>query len=158
MRGRSPPDPPSGGKARVTEIPEGGFAPHDTISKNLPFRGKFFEMIKTAPPPSDRIAEGGNDGGRGSGDPSEEIRRGLWPTACRAYVYVLPTLRFYGHFLWVLASTQKVAGFAANADFGGPNLATGRCTDGEKSKNELQASYRPKNLTIESEKPRGTRI
>ena len=26
--------------------------------------------------------------------------------------------------------------------------ATGRCADGEKSKNELQASYRPKNLTI----------
>ena len=28
------------------------------------------------------------------------------------------------------------------------DLATGRCTDGEKSKNELQASYGPKNLTI----------
>ena len=35
---------------------------------------------------------------------------------------------------------------------GGPNLATGRCTDGEKSKNELQASYRPENLTIRSVK------
>ena len=76
------------------------------------------------------------------------VRRGLWPAACRAYVYVLPTLRFYGHFLWVPANTQKVARFAAFADFGGPNLATGRCTDGEKSKNELQASYRPKKLTI----------
>ena len=28
------------------------------------------------------------------------------------------------------------------------DLATGRCTDGEKSKNELQASYAPDNLTI----------
>ena len=28
------------------------------------------------------------------------------------------------------------------------DLATGRCADGEKSENELQASYRPKNLTI----------
>ena len=40
-----------GGKARVTEIPEGGKPPQTPISKNLPFRGKFFEMIKTAPPP-----------------------------------------------------------------------------------------------------------
>ena len=52
-----------------------------------------------------------------------EIRRGLWPTACRAYVYVLPTLRFYGHFLWVPANTQKVAGFAASADFGGAQIS-----------------------------------
>ena len=51
--GAKPPRPPPGCKARVTEIPEGGKdppdPPHDTISKNLPFRGKFFEMIKTAP-------------------------------------------------------------------------------------------------------------
>ena len=37
----------SGGKARVTEIPEGGFAPpdppHDNISKNLPFRANFLK-------------------------------------------------------------------------------------------------------------------
>ena len=49
---------------------------------------------------------------------AKQIRRGLWPTACRAYVYVLPTLRFHVHFLWVPANTQKVAGFAASADFG----------------------------------------
>ena len=51
------------------------------------------------------------------------IRRGLWPTACRVYVYVLPTLRFYGHFLWVPASAQKVARFAACADFGGAQIS-----------------------------------
>ena len=34
------------GKAQVTEIPGGAKPPNDTISKNLPFRGKFFEMIK----------------------------------------------------------------------------------------------------------------
>ena len=52
--GAKPPRPPPGGKARVTEIPGGASPPrppHDTISKNLPFRGKFFEMKKTAPPP-----------------------------------------------------------------------------------------------------------
>ena len=46
--GAKPPRPPLGGKARVTEIPGGASPPrppHDTISKNLPFRGKFFEMI-----------------------------------------------------------------------------------------------------------------
>ena len=36
------------------------------------------------------------------------------------------------------------------------DLATGRCTDGEKSKNDLQASYKPENVTIQSKKPRGT--
>ena len=64
--GAKPPRPPPGGKARVTEIPEGGKAPPDPPT--TPFQkicppGKFFEMIKTAPPPPDRIAEGGNDGG-----------------------------------------------------------------------------------------------
>ena len=53
LGGEAPQTPPLGGKARVTEIPGGASPPkppHDTISKNLPSRGKFFEMIKMAPP------------------------------------------------------------------------------------------------------------
>ena len=52
-RGRSPPDPPWGarhGQRRFLMGASPPRSPHDTISKNLPFRGKFFEMIKTAPP------------------------------------------------------------------------------------------------------------
>ena len=54
------------GKAQVTEIPEGGFAPPEpptiTFQKTCPL-GKFFEMIETAPPPP---------------DPPHEKKRRLW--------------------------------------------------------------------------------
>ena len=66
--------------------------------------------------------------------------------ACRAYVYVLPTLRFYGHFLWVPANTQKVARFAACADSRGARISPQ--VDVRTVKNPKMSSKRRTDLKI----------